>query len=73
MDFNDIRGLDVELFAARKRFRAFIWHEAADDVYLKEVRLESGEVLLGPDTPFASLEDAKDAAREVVERWAAGR
>ncbi|WP_288496658.1 hypothetical protein [uncultured Stenotrophomonas sp.] len=69
MDYEDIRAFDVELFAARTRFRALIWADGEGRFQLREIRLESGEVLPGQAEPLETADAAKQVAREAVERW----
>jgi len=69
VEYEDIRSREAQLYVRGRRFGATIWLNSAEDVEVRGLALETGEVLPGLPDHFPSQEAALEAARDAVSAW----
>ncbi|PAK89416.1 hypothetical protein B8X02_17675 [Stenotrophomonas rhizophila] len=69
VDYEDIRSREAQLFVLGRRFGATIWINSPDDVEVRGLTLETGEVLPALPNHFPSQDAALEAARNAVSAW----
>lgn len=64
-----IQFRDVSLYVPGRRFRAFLWVNGPNDVEVRAIGLESGEILSRLPGTYSSEAAAHQAARAAVSAW----
>lgn len=69
VEYEDIRSREAQLYVLGRRFGATIWYNSTNDVEVRGLMLETGEVLPGLPDHFPDEAAALDAARNAVSAW----
>lgn len=69
VEYEDIRSREAQLYVPGRRFGATIWYNATNDVEVRGLTLETGEVLPGLPDHFPDEDAALEAARNAVSAW----